>query len=121
MNIKQLIQDEADNRAAQAKVKKEGRDLMALKEPTAEQKARLEAVMTELTALEEKGEEIAANLARARRLQDDERRAGTPTVTFGADHATEKPWGPTVAADASPLTKAEARHLALLMAPGIMI
>jgi hypothetical protein len=53
-NIKQLLQDEADTKAAIAKLKKEGRTLAAVETPTDEQKARLTAILsTELTALEE--------------------------------------------------------------------
>lgn len=114
MTIKQLIQDEAESKAAIAKAKKEGRDLMALKEPTAEQKARLEAVFAELTALEEAHDAIEANLAKARRLQDDERHAPTlPRLTMGTDHATERPWGPVLHSDATPEMRAEARLAAL--------
>lgn len=112
-NIKQLLQDEAENKAAIAKLKKEGRTLSALEAPTDEQKARLKAILsTELTALEEKAETLAADLVDARRLQDDERAQGNPRITFGENREEAKPWGPTVAADAAPHVKAEARHLA---------
>jgi len=91
-NIKQLLQDEADNKAAIRKAKKEGRELNALVEPTPEQTTRLSAVLAELDALEAKQDTIDADLARARRLQDDERTAPSmPAIQLGADHATEAP------------------------------
>jgi HK97 family phage major capsid protein len=91
-NIKQLLQDEADNRKAIAALKKEGRTLNAIpasaiaatattpevKARTPEQTARLTAIIAELDVLEAKAEVIDADLLAARRLQDDERR--TPTV-----------------------------------------
>jgi HK97 family phage major capsid protein len=113
MNIKQILQDQADNAAAVRKAKAEGRTLMALKERTPEQTARLDAVFAELTALEEAGETIAANLAKAKRLQDDERQAPTGRIEVGVDHATERPWGPAVAANVPAYLQAEARHRAL--------
>jgi len=115
MNIKQILQDQADNAAAMRKAKKEGRELMAIDaaKRTPEQEARLTAVFADLTQFEEASETIAANLANARRLQDDERQAPTGRVEVGADHATERPWGPPVAATAPAYLQAEARHLAL--------
>ena len=116
LSLRQLIQDDAENKAAITKAKKEARPLFAVdvKDRTPEQTARLEAVVKELDAFEEAGETIAANLTLARRLQDDERGApASPRVELGADHPTERPWGPAVAATASPLVQAEARHLAL--------
>ena len=114
MNLKQLIQAEIEGKAAIAKAKREGRDLMALATRTPEQDARLTAVFAELTALENTQETIEANLANARRLQDDERHspASTP-VQVGANHAEERPWGPTLAADAPAYIRTEARHIAL--------
>lgn len=114
MNIKELLQAEADTKAAVAKLKKEGRILAALKEPTEEQKARLTAILSkDLTELEEQAETIAADLAIARRLQDDERASATPRLTLGTDHATERPWGPVVAESAPAHIKREAQHTAL--------
>jgi HK97 family phage major capsid protein len=119
MGIKQLLQAQADNDAAIRKIKKEGRELSALAERTPEQAARLTAIFaTELTALEEKAETLAADLVNARRLQDDERRAPTvpaasDRIQVGHNNAEDRPWGPVVAADASPLQRSEARHLAL--------
>jgi len=93
-NIKQLIQDEADTKAAIAKLKKEGRALNAVAERTPEQGARFTAVFAELDALEEKAETIAADLVIARRLQDDERHSGAVAATVievGQDLATTRP------------------------------
>jgi len=92
-NIKQLIQDETETKAAIRKAKKEGRDLSALKERTPEQTARYDAIFTELDALDEKLETIQADLVKARRLQDVERASGDPDrIELGPDHATERPW-----------------------------
>jgi len=112
-NIKQLIQDEADTKAAVAKLKKEGRALNAIAaaERTPEQAARFTAVFTELDALEEKQEAIAADLVIARRLQDDERHA--PTITLGDNREAAKVWGPTLHSDATPEMRVEARQAAL--------
>ena len=96
-NIKHLIQAEAESKAAIGKLKKEGRELSALEAPTDEQKSRLKAILsTDLTALEEQHEEIEANLAAARRLQDDERREGAKIISgdvleVGNNRAKEKP------------------------------
>jgi HK97 family phage major capsid protein len=110
-NIKQLLQDEADTKAAANKLKKEGRALNAIAEPTPEQAERLVAVFAELDALDDKQETIAANLVKARRLQHDERQA--PTIVPGEDRSAAKAWGPTLHADATPEMKAEARLAAL--------
>lgn len=96
MNIKQLIQAETDNKAAIATIKKEGRTLSALETRTPEQAARLTAVFTELTALEETQTTLAADLVNARRLQEDERHEGAALVGAGplgtgADHPSEQP------------------------------
>ncbi len=113
-NIKQLIQDEADTKAAIRKTKKDGNALLTLASPTDEQKAQIVAKTAELDALETKLGEIEASMVTARRFQDDERHSVTADrLQVGADHATEAPWGPAVTADASPLQKTEARHLAL--------
>ncbi len=115
-NIKQLIQDEADTKAAIAKLKKEGRGLNAIveKDRTPEQVARFAAVFTELDALDEKAETTAAALVVARRLQDDERHSvAFTTLEGGADHSAAKPWGPTLHSDATPEMRAEARQAAL--------
>ncbi len=111
-NIRQLIQDEAETKAAIAKAKKDGRELMAVATRTPEQETKLAAVFAELDTLEAKADGIQDELVKARRLQDEERAAGA-TVQMGADHAVERPWGPQVAADAPKHIKAEARHMAL--------
>jgi HK97 family phage major capsid protein len=92
-NIKQLIQDETDTKAAITKLKKEGRTLAALKERTPEQVTRYDAIFAELDTLDEKLEALQADLVRARRLQDDERASGTvPAIEVGIDHNGLKPW-----------------------------
>lgn len=114
MNIKQLIQAEAENKAAVAKLKKEARGLhaIAVKERTPEQATRLDAAIKELDALEDAGDALSADLTLARRLQDDERAAGT-RVQMGDDLSAKKVWGPTLHSDATPAMKLEARSAAL--------
>ena len=95
-NIKQLIQDEADNKAAIAKLKKEGRTLNAIEATarTPEQVARFTALFAELDALEDTAETIAADLKIVRRLQEDERALGAALpapIALGADHEAERP------------------------------
>src|SRR3954471_1599509 len=107
MNIKQLIQDEADTKAAITKAKKEGRTLNALKERTPEQTARLDAVFAELDALDEKLEATQAALSKARRLQDDERASTSfTTLETGDDRKAAQAWGPTLHSDATPAMRA---------------
>lgn len=113
MNLKQLIQAEIEGKAAIRKAKSEGNALMAVASPTPEQKTQLAAKVAELDALEDKQAEIEANLALARRLQNDERNAPTATVVVGHNHAEDKPWGPKVEATAPAYVQAEARHMAL--------
>ena len=114
MNIKALRQARADNDAAQATLKAEGRTLLTIAARTPEQTARLDALDAELTTLATQAATIATDLARAERYADDERRSGTlPRVEMGVDHATERPWGPEVAATAPAYLQAEARHMAL--------
>lgn len=91
MTLKQLIQAEIDGKAAIAKAKKEARELFAVDARTPEQEASLKAALSALDALEDKQAEIEANLATARRLQDEERRQGTPNIEVGADRALDKP------------------------------
>lgn len=112
MKLKQLIQAEIESKAAIAKAKKEARDLFALESRTPEQDASLKAAMKTIDGLEEKHAAIEADLAIARRLQDDERGMAS-RMQVGVDHATERPWGPTVAESAPPHVQAEARHNAL--------
>ena len=113
MNLKQLIQAEIDGKAAMARAKREGRDLMAVADRTPEQAARLDAVFKDLDALEEKQASIEADLARARRLQQEERAQGERHVEVGVDRATLQPWGPTVASTAPAYRQREAEHIAL--------
>ncbi len=115
MNIKQLRQAKADNDKAQADLKAEGRKLMAIAadKRTPDQGTRLDGIETELDALAASAAVVATDLARAERFAEDERRQGQPVVELGTDHATERPWGPVIAADASQLAKDEARHLAM--------
>jgi HK97 family phage major capsid protein len=115
MNIKALRQAKADNDAAQAKLRAEGRKLMAVAaaDRTPEQIARITAIETDLDAKAADAETIAADLARAEKFADAERREGTPAIEFGTDRATLAPWGPAVAADAAPHRRLEAEHMAL--------
>jgi HK97 family phage major capsid protein len=89
-NIKQLLQDESDNKAAIRKAKAEGRTLAALKERTPEQATRFDAVFGELDGLEAKAETIETELKQARRLQDEERAEGAK-LEVGKNLAEEKP------------------------------
>lgn len=115
-SIKQLIQDEADTKKAILALKKEGRALAALTGRTPEQQAtdttRYNAIFAELDGLDEKLEANTVALAHARRLQDTER-GSTSVIEVGADHASEKAWGPTLHRDATPRMKAEAQLAAL--------
>ena len=110
-NIKHLIQAEADNQAARTKLKKEGRTLDAIeaKDRTAEQATRYTAIFAELSVLDDARDEIAANLVNARRLQDDERNSGDPTIRLGENLEAKKAWGPQLHRDATDDMKAEAR------------
>ncbi len=112
MKLKALIQAEIDGKAAIRKAKKEGNDLMAVEAPTPEQKAALVAKVKELDALEAAQEQIEADLAVARRLQDAERHNPT-VVVVGTNNADARPWGPTLHSDATPRMRAEARLAAL--------
>ncbi len=112
MNIKQLKQDAADNTAAQAKLKAEGRKLLAVADATEDQKARLTAINGELDALAEQAEGITRNLALAAKFADDERHSGTGIVP-GQDRAELKPWGPQAPTGAAAYRLREAEHIAL--------
>ncbi len=90
-SLKALTQAEADNNTAIRKLKAEARTLFTAAERTPEQTARLDAITkTELTALEEKAETLAADLATARRLQDDEKKAPTERIEV-RERAEDKP------------------------------
>lgn len=92
MNIKQLRQDVADNVAAQAKLKVEGRQLVGVAARTAEQETRLVAVETEMDTLTATAVTLTKELARAQRFAEEERDAATQDgVVVGADNAEKKP------------------------------
>lgn len=112
MNIKQLIQAEADTNAAITAAKRQGRELFALASRTPEQEQQLQASLKTLSALEEQAATIAADLATARRLQDDER-AERPRVVAITDRSASKPWGPELHADATPEMRQQAREAGL--------
>lgn len=114
MNLKALRQAKADNDRAQAALKAEGRKLLtiAAASRTDEQSARIAAIETEMDTLASAASDIATDIARAERFAADD--AATATrVEVGHDNATDKPWGPQVAADAPAHVKAEVRHIAL--------
>lgn len=113
MNIKALRQAKADNEAAQAKLRAEGRTLMAVAEPTEAQKTRINEVSAELDAKANELADITAKIAMAEKFADEERASGDPKVTLGQNRAELQPWGPQVAANASERIKTEARHTAL--------
>lgn len=112
MGIKQVKQALADNAAAQAKLKSEGRTLVAIAEPTDEQKARLKAINGELDALVAKEAELAEKRAQLERFAEDEIKE-PGRVVVGQNRAELQPWGPAVPASASSVTKREAEHIAL--------
>ena len=111
--LKALRQARADNAAAQAALKTEGRKLtaIAVAARTTEQVARLDALDAELTALVDAEALNAVELARAERYAADEAR--TASIVPGPDHTAEKPWGPVLHSDATPEMRAEARLAAL--------
>src|SRR5438034_8632752 len=78
-DIRQTIQVQIEGAAAIARLKREGRALMDIDEAkqTPAQKARLTAVLKELTPLENRQDEVDAELARLRQLQEEERHAPT--------------------------------------------
>jgi HK97 family phage major capsid protein len=114
MNIKALRQAKADNDAAQARLKAEGRGLLAVAadKRTDEQNARLTAIDAELEALTVAAATTAADLARAERFSEDER-AGVGRIDVGQNRNEAKPWGPTLHSDATPDMKKQARQAAL--------
>lgn len=114
MNIKQLRQRKADNDAAQAKLKREGRELLAVVDRSAEQAARLDAIDAQLTTLAGDAEQITRDLARAERFADDERAQGTLSgdrLEAGADRSTQRPWGPQVPENAPARVKQRAETI----------
>jgi HK97 family phage major capsid protein len=90
-SIKQIKQDEADNKADIAKYEAEANTLLdvAAADRTPEQTARLSEVRGKLKALDALKATIAEDMATANRIADSEKAAGT--VVVGADLATEKP------------------------------
>jgi len=98
-------------------LKAEARKLMETpsKDHKPEQTARLNAIDVEIDAKNADLGNVLADISRLERYQAEEIAAGgpPPKVDVGKDRAEGKPWGPTVAADASPIEKNEARHLAL--------
>jgi HK97 family phage major capsid protein len=113
MGIKQIRQDKADNDAAQARLKAEGRGLMAVAAPTDDQKTRLTAINDALDELAVQAADITSRLAMAERFQDEERNTPPSSVVLGQDRAAGAPWGPQVPAGAGVLAITEARHIAL--------
>lgn len=111
--IKHVTQDLADNALAQAKLRKEGRDLMAVGEPTPEQSTRLTAIEADIDALVTKRVALEQEHARAVKFADEERSQGTPSVALGHDHRADRPWGPPVPAHATEMQRTDARHAAL--------
>jgi HK97 family phage major capsid protein len=115
MNIKALRQEKADIEAVQAALKAEARRItaVAVADRTPEQSARLDAIDADLDAKADLAAVNAKELARAERYADEMRAQGDPSIALGTDHATEKPWGPSVAANAPKHIQDEARHIAL--------
>lgn len=91
MRLNQLRQDAADNAAAQAKLKAEGRKLMAVKDQTDEQKARVEVISAELDALAEQAADLTAQVAMAEKFAADDLATAQPIVQVGKDRAEDKP------------------------------
>jgi HK97 family phage major capsid protein len=96
-------------------LKSEARKLMDVpaKDRTPEQKARLDAIDTDLDAKAIELGETLAEIQRLERYQQTERESAGPHIEVGTDHATERPWGPVVAATLPKYRQDEARHLAL--------
>lgn len=112
--IKHVKQDLADNAAAQAKLRKEGRDLLAIASDkrTEAQAARVMAAETELDALVAQAVSLTAEHAQAMKFQDAEKASAT-VIEVGADRAEARAWGPTLHRDATPAMRAEANQAAL--------
>lgn len=93
--LKQLRDDLVKNTAAQKALKKEGRELMALAEPTPDQQARIPKVLEELTALETTADDLTQRIADLERVQETDARQPATQVVMGKNHAEEKPvsWG----------------------------
>jgi HK97 family phage major capsid protein len=93
-------------------LKAEGLQLLGVSsaERTTEQTARLDAIEARIGVLDK-------DIDRAAKLMDDERAQGSALpgsrLQLGVDHATERPWGPTLSSDATPQMKLEARRAGL--------
>lgn len=111
--LKQLRQDKADNEAAEKKLKAEGRQLLAAKERTPDQEARLTAIEAELDTLATQASAIATNISRAERFAADAADSGDPNIRLGRNRAELEPWGPELPESAPPIQRTEARHIAL--------
>jgi HK97 family phage major capsid protein len=114
MNIKALRQAKADNDAAQARLKAEGRKLMAVEvdKRADDQKARIVAINAELDTLAEAAAATAVELAQAEKFAEDER-AGIGRIELGQNRNEAKPWGPNLHSDATADMKKQARQAAL--------
>lgn len=106
MNIKKLKQDAADNAAAQAKLKAEGRRLLALAAPSDADTSRIDAINQELDTLAADAATIATRIAQAERFAADE--LAEASIVVGADRAEARPWGPSLPSTASAEMRAEA-------------
>lgn len=114
--IKHIRQDIADNAAAQANLRKEGRELLAIAtdKRTPEQQARLTTCEQELDALVATAATLEAEHAQALKFQDEERAQGQrPRIEMGHDHAEDRPWGPRLPEQASDAIRTQARQAAL--------
>jgi HK97 family phage major capsid protein len=114
--IKHIRQDIAENTAAQAALRKEGRALLAVAADarTEAQTIRITAAETELDALVSVAADLEREHVRALKFQDDERAQATVgRLEMGADLATARQWGPTLHTDATPAMRHDARLAAL--------
>ena len=86
-----LKQAVADNEAAQAKLKAEARKIpLAASARTPEQSTRLDAIDTELGALADAMVPLQADLARARRYQEEDIAAGNALPATGIEVGTDR-------------------------------
>lgn len=89
-------------------LKAEGLKILEAADRTADQTARLDAIEARIAVLDK-------DIDRAAKLMDEERRT-PPAQTglqVGTDHASERPWGPTLHADATIAMRLQARLAAL--------
>lgn len=77
-----LRQEKLDNDAAQAKLKDEGRKLLAVKDRSDEQTARLDAIDVELDELVASAVTLTKDLAREERYAEAERTGAVPAATL---------------------------------------